>query len=53
MSRHDNAQLNIRSTFARARVHEIARCTGMTATEVIEDALRGNVPAAGPKQIGN
>jgi len=52
MSRHDNAQLNIRSAFARARTREIARRTGMTATEVIEDALRGYVPAAGPKQVG-
>jgi hypothetical protein len=40
MSRRDNAQLNIRSTFAPARAHEIARRTGMTANEVIEDALR-------------
>jgi hypothetical protein len=52
MPRHDNAQLNIRSAFARARAHEIARRTGMTATEVIEDALRGYVPAAEPKQVG-
>ncbi len=52
MSRHDNAQLNIRSAFARARAHEIARRTGMTATEVIEDALRGYVPSAEPKQVG-
>jgi hypothetical protein len=50
MSRRDKVQLNIRSAFARARAHEIARRTGMTATEVIEDALRGYVPAAGPKQ---
>ena len=52
MSCHDNAQLNGRSAFARARAHEIARRTGMTATEVIEDALRGYVPAAEPKQVG-
>ncbi|HME21221.1 MAG TPA: type II toxin-antitoxin system VapB family antitoxin [Acetobacteraceae bacterium] len=52
MSRHDNVQLNIRSAFARARAHEIARRTGMTATEVVEDALRGYVPAAEPKQVG-
>jgi len=52
MSRHDNAQLNIRSAFARARAREIAQRTGMTATEVIEDALRGYVPAGGPKQVG-
>lgn len=52
MPRHDNTQLNIRSAFARARAHEIARRTGMTATEVIEDALRGYVPAAEPKPVG-
>ena len=52
MPRRDNAQLNIRSAFARARAHEIARRTGMTATEVIEDALRGYVPAGEPKQVG-
>ncbi len=52
MPRHDSAQLNIRSAFARARAHHIARRTGMTATEVVEDALRGYVPAAGPKQVG-
>lgn len=46
MARRDNAQLNIRSAFARARVAEIAAATGMTATQVIEDALRGYVPPA-------
>jgi hypothetical protein len=52
MPRHDSVQLNIRSAFARTRAHEIARRTGMTATEVIEDALRGYVPAAGPTPVG-
>jgi len=52
MPRHESAQLNIRSAFARARAHEIARRTGMTVTEVVEDALRGYVPPAGPKQVG-
>jgi hypothetical protein len=52
MSRQDTAQLNIRSAFARQRAHEIARRTGMTATEVIEDALRGYVPATEPTQVG-
>jgi len=50
--RTDNAQLNVRSAFARARAHEIARRTGMTATEVVEDALRGYVPPAGPERVG-
>ena len=52
MPRSDNAQLNIRSAYARARAHEIARRTGMTATEVVEDALRGYVPPAGPERVG-
>ena len=53
MPRADNAQLNIRSAYARARVHEIACRTGMTATEVVEDALRGYVPPAGPERVGS
>jgi hypothetical protein len=51
MPRADNAQLNIRSAYARNRVREIARGTGMTATEVIEDALRGYVPQAAPTPV--
>ncbi len=46
MPRADNIQLNIRSAYARDRVREIARGTGMTAAEVVEDALRGYVPPA-------
>ncbi|WP_395714688.1 type II toxin-antitoxin system VapB family antitoxin [Reyranella sp.] len=53
MSRRIVAQLNIRSAFARERVREVARRTGMTATEIIEDALRGYVPAAEPRAIGS
>jgi hypothetical protein len=49
MPRQDTAQLNIRSAFARARVAEIAAATGMTATQVIEDALRFYVPPAPPE----
>lgn len=52
MTHRDTAQLNIRSEFARARAYEIARITGMTTTEVVEDALRGYVPLAGPEQVG-
>jgi len=44
MPRADNAQLNIRSAYARSRTRDIARRTGMTTTEIIEDALRGYVP---------
>jgi len=52
MARQETAQLNIRSAFARARVHEIARRTGMTATEIVEDALRGYVSAAPAVRAG-
>ncbi len=46
MPRADDVQLNIRSVYARNRVREIARRTGMTTTEIVEDALRGYVPPA-------
>jgi len=44
MSRIDRVQFNIRSAFARERARELARRTGMTATQIVEDALRGYVP---------
>lgn len=44
MPRAQQAQLNVRSTFARSRAHELAKLTGMTTTQVVEDALRGYVP---------
>jgi hypothetical protein len=46
MARTENAQLNVRSAYARKRTQELAKLTGMTATEVVEDALRGYVPPA-------
>jgi len=46
MPRRETDQLNIRSTFARARVQAIARQTGMTAAAIVEDALRGYSPPA-------
>lgn len=46
MSRMEHAQFNVRSAFARKRAHELAKLTGMTATQVVEDALRGYVPPA-------
>ena len=52
MPRVDNAQLNIRSTYARNRAREIARRTGMTTTEIVEDALRGYVPPAASEPVG-
>ena len=44
MARAANVQFNVRSAFARTRAHELAKLTGMTATQVVEDALRGYVP---------
>ena len=53
MPRRNTAQLNIRSAFVRERVRDVARRTGMTATEVVEDALRGYIPAAEPQPVGS
>jgi hypothetical protein len=44
MPRSALAQLNVRSEFARSRAHELAKLTGMSVTQVVEDALRGYVP---------
>ncbi len=52
MARQETAQLNIRSAFARARVHEIAQRTGITATEIVEDALRGYVSVRAAARVG-
>ena len=39
-------QLSVRSPFAKARASKLAKLTGMTITEVVEDALRAYQPAA-------
>jgi len=52
MSRAEQIQLNVRSAFARARAQELARLTGMTATQVVEDALRGYVPPGTASKVG-
>ncbi len=52
MPRAQQAQLNIRSAFARARANALAKLTGMTTTQVVEDALRGYVPAGGDVDVG-
>lgn len=52
MSRTQNVQLNVRSAFARARANELAKLTGMTATQVVEDALRGYVPPGAVAKVG-
>lgn len=52
MSRADHVQFNVRSAFARARAHELARLTGMTATQIVEDALRAYVPPGSTAMVG-
>jgi len=52
MARADQVQFNVRSAFARARAHELAELTGMTATQVVEEALRSYAPPGAAKEIG-
>jgi len=52
MSRTNRVQFNVRSAFARQRAHELAKLTGMTATQVVEDALRGYVPPGAEHKAG-
>ena len=44
-ARHRPAQFNVRSDFLRQRVPEIVTQTGMTATQVLEEAVRAFHPA--------
>ncbi|MFL6763393.1 MAG: hypothetical protein ACJ8FB_12660 [Sphingomicrobium sp.] len=44
-SKETNNQLNVRSRFARARASQLARATGLSVTQVVEDALRAYQPA--------
>jgi hypothetical protein len=52
MSRADQVQFNVRSAFARARAQELAKQTGMTATQIVEEALRAYVPPVMTKPVG-
>jgi hypothetical protein len=52
MRRTEQVQINVRSAFARARAHELAKSTGMTVVQVVEDALRGYVPPGSVAPIG-
>jgi hypothetical protein len=45
MPRANSVELNVRSAYARVRAHELALLTGLSATQVVEEALRGFVPA--------
>ena len=51
MGRAQPSQFNVRSAFARTRARELARQTGMTATQIVEDALRGYVPPGAPAEV--
>lgn len=53
MGRIDNSQFNIRSAFAKKRAHELAKQSGMTVAQIVEDALRGYVPPGGAKPTGS
>lgn len=44
MARAEEVQFNIRSRFARDRAAELARATGMTTAQVVEEALRAYRP---------
>jgi hypothetical protein len=52
MSRSDPTQFNVRSAYARARAQELAKQTGMTATQIVEDALRAYVPPGVAQPVG-
>jgi len=52
MSRTDPVQFNVRSAFARSRAHDLAKQTGMTVTQVVEEALRGYVPPGAAIKVG-
>lgn len=52
MSRADHTQLNVRSAFARARAHDLAKQTGMTVVQIVEDALRAYVPPGVGQPVG-
>ena len=44
MARSETAQINIRSSFVRERVSALVQRTGMTATQIVEEALRAYAP---------
>ena len=53
MSHVERAQLNVRSAFAKARANEIAKETGMTVVQVVEDALRAYTPPVSEANVGS
>lgn len=51
-ARPRRAQLNIRSDYARDRAAQLARDTGKSVTEVVEEALRAFAPTRPPAPDG-
>ena len=51
-SDHSTSQLSVRSPFARARASRLAKLTGMTITQIVEDALRAYQPATSVRRRG-
>lgn len=52
MPRSNPTQFNVRSAFARDRAHRLAKSTGMTVTQVVEDALAAYVPPGVAQPVG-
>ncbi|MGI8840717.1 MAG: hypothetical protein ACR2F8_08070 [Caulobacteraceae bacterium] len=52
MARAESSQFNIRSAFARTKARELAKETGLTVTQIVEDALRGYAPPGAPAEVG-
>ena len=44
MSRRASPQLNVRSSFARDRAAALSLATGMSTTQIVEEALRAYTP---------
>ena len=51
MGRTQTAQINIRSAFVRDRVSALVQRTGMTATQIVEDALRAYIPPVADQEL--
>lgn len=53
MDARRTSRFNIRSDFVRQRAHELAAQTGMTATQVVEEAMRAYSPPIEGERVGN
>ena len=52
-TKHLTTQLSVRSRFARVRASSLAKMTGMSITQVVEDALRAYQPAGTQRRHGD